>query len=396
MIISETDHYKQSTSINRLALIISVVDTSKKEKYDDLEFSLQELGSMAEHLGYKIFDFVNQKRMFYSNTYVGSGKLEEINEIIVENDIKAVIANDNLDPEQQRNLERKLKVTILDRTSVILQIFEKRATTNEGKLQTQLARSEYLLPRLTRQWTHLERLGGGIGTRGPGEAQIQTDRRLISKRIKVLKSKIDKIQKNRELQRKNRHKNNMPIATLIGYTNAGKSSLFNLVTTANVAQQDMPFTTLDTTIRKLKWCSNVKQKHKDVLLADTVGFISRLNPGLIDAFMTTLQEVVYADVLVHVIDISDANYDLHNQSVWSVLKQMKIKGKEVILVANKIDLIANEKEKAIKIGIERIASIKDVEIYTETVAVSVRENWNIDMLSEKIYLLLLKRKFVCI
>lgn len=306
-------------------------------------------------------------------TFFGSGKINEFRKIIVDNDIELVIVDSQLSPIQQRNLERDLKVKVLDRTGLILEIFGERAQSREGVLQVDLAHLEYQKTRLIRSWTHLERQRGGIGFMGgPGETQIESDRRAIAEKISRIKNSLQKIIKTRRLHRINRKKNKIPIIALVGYTNAGKSSLFNSLTNSFVLEKNMLFSTLDPTMRTLSI-----SKTDDVLLVDTVGFISDLPTNLISAFTATLEEVIYADLLLHVRDISDHNTEVHAAEVEKIITQLpwgKNKIPPLIQVLNKIDLLdfsqlkalttqlANSEEKILvsarkKIGLEYLTSM---------------------------------------
>jgi GTP-binding protein HflX len=267
-------------------------------------------------------------------TYLGKGKLEELVELKQSLNYETVIFDDELSPLQQRVLEATLQVKVIDRVAVILDIFAKHAETREGRLQVELAQHEYLLPRLAGQWSHLERLGAGIGTRGPGESQLETDRRLIQRKIVTLKHKLDDVSNQRELYRSNRRRQGIPVVALVGYTNSGKSSLLKALTKADVIVQDKIFATLDPTTRRISLPGN-----RQVLLTDTVGFINKLPPAVVNAFNATLEELQEASIIVHVIDIAAHNAPEHCQTVESVLSDLKISQKPRITVYNKIDLL---------------------------------------------------------
>ena len=262
-------------------------------------------------------------------TFVGSGKLEEISEYVKAHEIDTVIFDDELSPIQLRNLERSLECKVLDRTNLILDIFAKRAQTAHAKTQVELAQYQYLLPRLTRMWTHLERQRGGIGMRGPGEAQIETDRRIILDKISHLKEQLKKIDKQKATQRKNRGK--LVRVALVGYTNVGKSTLMNILSKSEVFAENKLFATLDTTVRKVV-ISNLP-----FLLADTVGFIRKLPHGLVESFKSTLDEVRESDILVHVVDISHSGFEEQIDIVNSTLQEIDAGDKPIIYVFNKID-----------------------------------------------------------
>ena len=264
--------------------------------------------------------------------YIGKGKLEEVAQLTERLGANLVIFDDELSPTQQRNLERAIKVKVLDRTALILDIFAGRAQTHEGRLQVELAQHEYLLPRLAGQWSHLERLGGGIGTRGPGETQLETDRRLIRRRIGKLKEELAAVSRHRSLYRRRRSVQGVPVVALVGYTNAGKSTLMNAIASAGVLAESKLFATLDPTTRHLKLPNQL-----EVLLNDTVGFIQKLPAHLVAAFRATLEELQEAAVLLHVIDISHEQAAEQAQLVTKLLKDLDLDTKPSILVANKVD-----------------------------------------------------------
>lgn len=266
--------------------------------------------------------------------YVGTGKLQEIVELREQLGFDVAIFDDELTPGQQRNLERALDIKVLDRTALILDIFAKRAQTHEGRLQVELAQHQYLLPRLVGQWSHLERLGGGIGTRGPGETQLETDRRQIKKHISHLKEEIERVRSHRQRYRDRRRKQGLPVVALVGYTNAGKSTLFNTLTGANVEARSRLFETLDPTTRLLTLPSK-----RQVLLTDTVGFIHKLPPELVAAFKATLEELHDADLLVHVLDITHEHAREHDEIVRGILAELDLADKPVVLALNKADLL---------------------------------------------------------
>jgi GTP-binding protein HflX len=266
--------------------------------------------------------------------YIGKGKLAELIELKDEVGFGTVIFDDELSPTQQRNIENALNVKVIDRTALILDIFAGHAHTHDGRLQVDLAQAEYLLPRLAGQWQHLERLGGGIGTRGPGETQIETDRRLVRNRILRLKKEMSKIQKHRDLFRKRRVQQNIPSVALIGYTNAGKSTLLNALCKANVLVQNKLFATLDPTTRQY-----MLPDRRKIVISDTVGFIQKLPHTLVAAFKATLEELHYADLLLHVIDITHNNAGEQTQTVNDLLGELVLTDKSVVLVCNKVDML---------------------------------------------------------
>ncbi|MEY4571020.1 MAG: GTPase HflX, partial [Bacteroidota bacterium] len=289
----------------------------------ELEFLATTAGAITVTHFFQKLPYPNPK------TYVGTGKLDEIKQFIQENEINLVIFDDELSPSQLRNIERELQCKILDRTILILDIFASRARTSHAKTQVELAQLQYMLPRLTRMWTHLERQKGGIGMRGPGETQIETDRRIIQTRIALLKEKLREIDKQMFVQRSNRGQ--LVRVALVGYTNVGKSTLMNLLSKSEVFAENKLFATLDTTVRK------VVINNLPFLLTDTVGFIRKLPHQLIESFKSTLDEVREADLLVHVLDISHTNFEDHYRVVNETLLEIDKEEKPTILVFNKID-----------------------------------------------------------
>lgn len=300
------------------------------------ENSLEELSHLAHTADIEVLDSLTQHVNRYSPTYcIGLGKLEEL--IALKDEVRAnvVIFNTDLSPLQQRNLEQALDMKVIDRTTLILDIFAQRAHTKEGKLQVELAQYQYLLPRLRGRWTHLERLGGGIGTRGPGESQLETDRRLVQKRIRYLESKVEEIRKHRSLYRRRRKQMSIPTVALVGYTNAGKSTLLNLLSRAGVLVEDKLFATLDPTTRRI-----MLPEGQTILLTDTVGFIHELPHHLVDAFRATLEELSDADLLLHVVDVSHPEVMKQYITVEKATTQLGLEAKPKIIALNKIDLIS--------------------------------------------------------
>ncbi len=299
-------------------------ENKAKEYIDELAFLADTAGAETVKTFFQKADYPNPR------TFVGKGKLQEIREYIDTADISMAIFDDDLTTKQVANIERELKVKILDRTSLILDIFARRAQTATARTQVELAQYQYLLPRLTRMWTHLERQRGGIGMRGPGETQIETDRRIILDKISRLKEELRAIDRQKSIQRKNRGK--LTRVALVGYTNVGKSTLMNLLSKSDVFAENKLFATLDTTVRK------VVIENLPILLTDTVGFIRKLPTHLVDSFKSTLDEVRDADVLVHVVDISHPNFEEQIEVVNRTLSELKLSSdKPVILVFNKID-----------------------------------------------------------
>ena len=324
----------------------------------DLHDSLAELGELASTAGGTIVGTgVQRLEKPVAGTFIGTGKAEEFASRCKVEDVDTVIFDDELSPAQTRNLERIFNCKVLDRTQLILDIFAQRARTREGKLQVELAQLEHLLPRLTRFWTHLSRQKGGIGMRGgEGESQLEADRRKTQERIDKLKSELEIVQRQRQTQRAGRQRSLWPLASIVGYTNAGKSTLLNTLTGASVQAEDRLFATLDPTTRRLRLPTN-----QNVLLTDTVGFIRKLPHGLVEAFKATLEEVVQADLLVHVVDISHPQAEEQIVAVNAVLEEIGAANKPVLMVLNKLD----------KPGAAELAP-RFQERHTNSVAVSAR------------------------
>ncbi|MDY0089533.1 MAG: GTPase HflX [Flavobacteriaceae bacterium] len=318
---------KEKTSFEK-TIIIGIITQNQDEKklheyLDELEFLTYTAGGEVIKRFTQKLDLPNPK------TFIGTGKIEEIHQYIKENEIKTVIFDDELSPAQQKNITKILDCKVLDRTNLILDIFAQRAQTSYARTQVELAQCQYLLPRLSGMWTHLERQRGGIGMRGPGETEIETDRRIVRDRIALLKEKIKVIDKQMSVQRSNRGA--MVRVALIGYTNVGKSTLMNAISKSEVFVENKLFATLDTTVRK------VVIKNLPFLLSDTVGFIRKLPTQLIEAFKSTLDEVREADLLLHVVDISHPDFEDHITSVNQILQEIKCDDKSTIMVFNKID-----------------------------------------------------------
>ena len=302
----------------------------------DLADSMEELRELASSAGAEVVDTVTQKLPKPTAPfYIGKGKAEAIKDCAQREQVTSVIFNDELSPAQGRNLENLLSRKVLDRTQLILDIFAQRARSREGRLQIELAQLQYLLPRLTRMWNHLSRQTGGIGTRGPGETQLEVDRR-VQERIARLERDLEGVRKVRNVQRQGRKRNQWPVAAVVGYTNAGKSTLLNLMTGADVLAQDKLFATLDPTTRSF----TLPNKQR-VLLTDTVGFLRKLPHTLIESFKATLEEVSDADILLHVVDLSHPRVDEQMAAVDAVIKELDAFGKQTLIVFNKIDLLEN-------------------------------------------------------
>lgn len=300
---------------------------------DDTVDSVRELSELVATAGAVTVGTVIQNReSIHPGTYIGKGKIEEVREMIWEREATGVICDDELSPAQLKNLEDALQTKVMDRTMVILDIFASRARTREGKIQVELAQLKYRAVRLVGLRNSLSRLGGGIGTRGPGEKKLEIDRRLIHDRISVLKSELEDVKRHRDVQRKQREGSGTLSVAIVGYTNAGKSTLLNTLTQAGILAEDKLFATLDPTTRALTLPGGEK-----VLLTDTVGFIRKLPHHLIDAFKSTLEEAKYSDVILHVVDCSNPQMDMQMHVVYETLRQLEVQGKEVITVFNKID-----------------------------------------------------------
>lgn len=320
-----------------------------------------------------------------SPTYIGSGKIRELLSLREQTGYNVVIFDDELSPQQQRKLEDITQVKVIDRTALILDIFAKRAQTREGQLQVELAQHQYLLPRLAGQWSHLERLGGGIGTRGPGESQLETDRRIFQQKIHRLKAEIDKIRKHRALYRQQRKKSGIPIVALVGYTNAGKSTLMNTLSSANILAEDKLFSTLDPVTRRL-----TLPDKQPVLLTDTVGFIQKLPPTVVAAFRATLEELEEADLLLHVVDITHQNAAEQSQAVEDTLAALNLVDKPMITLLNKIDLLLGSNG-AGEIQISQFAQQFEV-VGQEMLLISAARGWGLDKLLQRIAEALNERK----
>ena len=325
-----------STAHRRERAVLIGVELPSRDHRLPLDESLEELERLAETAGATVLiKFAQQVRNITPATLIGRGKVDEIQKSLCENRADLVIVDEDLTPAQQRNLEEAFKLRVIDRSQLILDIFAQRARSNEGKLQVELAQLEYLLPRLTRQWTHLSRLGGGIGTRGPGETQLEVDRRRIRERIGHLKHRLKTVERTRALHRKERHEVPFPTVALVGYTNAGKSTLMNALTRAGVFVEDKLFATLDPTTRALRLPTG-----DEVMLVDTVGFIHKIPHSLIEAFKSTLEEVSRADLLLHLVDVSNPLFEEHIQVIEGVLDEIGAGELPTLLVPNKIDQIS--------------------------------------------------------
>ncbi|MEE8318895.1 MAG: GTPase HflX [Dehalococcoidales bacterium] len=314
------------------AYLVAVASKRKRSRWP-VESSIDELARLTATAGGSVVGRLIQKIEVPSMShYIGKGKLEELVALKSTADYNVVIFDDELSPLQQRNLEESLQVKVIDRVALILDIFARRASTHEGKLQVELAQSQYLLPRLAGQWSHLERLGGGIGTRGPGESQLETDRRLIRHKIQRLNKQLEEVRKHRARYRQNRSRSGIPVIALVGYTNSGKSTLLNALCRSDVFTEDKLFATLDPTTRRL-----LLPDMTPVLFTDTVGFIRKLPPAIIKAFRATLEELSEASLLLHVVDLSSPDAPEQSQTVEDVLADLHLADKPQMTVLNKID-----------------------------------------------------------
>jgi GTP-binding protein HflX len=301
----------------------------------DLKESMDELAELASSAGAEVVGKVTQRlEQPTAPFYIGKGKAEDVARQCRANAVTSVIFDDELSPAQGRNLEKVTARKVLDRTQLILDIFAQRARSREGRLQIELAQLQYLLPRLTRMWNHLSRQSGGIGTRGPGETQLEVDRRRVQERIARLERELSEVRKHRTIQREGRRRHHWPVASLVGYTNAGKSTLLNGLTGAGVVAEDKLFATLDPTTRQLTLPNNQK-----LLLTDTVGFIRKLPHTLIESFKATLEEVGEADLLIHIVDVSHPNFADQIEAVDTVIRELDAHGKQMLVVFNKMDAL---------------------------------------------------------
>ncbi|MDP1726093.1 MAG: GTPase HflX [Bacteroidota bacterium] len=361
------------------AVMVAVI--TQNQRPEQAEEYLDELAFLAHTAGAKVLKRFTQK-LTYPNprTFIGEGKLEEISEYVVAHEIDIVIFDDELSPSQIRNLEGTLKCKILDRSNMILDIFASRAKTAQAKFQVELAQAQYMLPRLTRMWTHLSKHKGGIGMKGPGETEIETDRRVLREKITKLKERLDLINKQADTRRRNRDEK-VRVA-LVGYTNVGKSTLMNVLTKSDVFAEDKLFATLDSTVRKVDWagCS--------FLLSDTVGFIRKLPHQLIECFKSTLDEIREADILLHIVDISHANFEEQIHVVSETLKEIKAHDKRVLLVFNKIDklkepfILDEETIESKQAYIEQLKNTWMAKENLQVVFISAGKKINIDELRE--------------
>ncbi len=367
------------------AILIGIITRNQNE--EKLKEFLDELKFLTYTAGGEVVKRFTQKMdMPNSKTFIGTGKMEEVQAYVEQHDIHTVVFDDELTPAQQRNIEKILKAKIIDRTNLILDIFAQRAQTSYARTQVELAQYQYLLPRLTGMWTHLERQRGGIGMRGPGETEIETDRRIVRDRIALLKKKLLTIDKQMATQRGNRGK--LVRVALVGYTNVGKSTLMNVIAKSNVFAENKLFATLDTTVRK------VVIGNLPFLLSDTVGFIRKLPTQLVESFKSTLDEVREADLLLHVVDISHSQFEDHIESVNNILKEIDSTDKRTIMVFNKIDSYKHEEIEEDDLTTERTKAHYTLEEWKQTwmnkigdsaLFISATQKENIDVFRSRVY-----------
>tara|TARA_A100001015_G_scaffold161482_1_gene179511 strand:+ start:151 stop:1296 length:1146 start_codon:yes stop_codon:yes gene_type:complete len=347
-------------------IVVGVVNKNQteivvKDYLDELSFLSNTAGGIVKKRFVQKLDTPNAK------TFIGTGKISEIQLYNKKNDISSVIFDDELSPTQQGNLERILKCKIIDRTGLILDIFAQRAKTSYAKNQVELAQYQYLMPRLKGLWTHLERQKGGIGMRGPGETEIETDRRIVRDKISLLKKKLKNIDRQMSVQRGNR--GSLVRVALVGYTNVGKSTLMNIISKSNVFAEDKLFATLDTTVRK------IVVQNLPFLITDTVGFIRKLPTQLVESFKSTLNEITESDFILHIVDISHPNYDDHIESVNLILEQIKCSNKPTMIVFNKMDILSNEE----------LENFKFKDNKKSNLFISAQKKINLDKLKKRLY-----------
>jgi GTPase len=369
------------TAVKQEKVVLVGIVTPNETEEQTKEY-LEELRFLVETAGGETVKNFTQKMLRPERaTFVGTGKLEEIKGFVDSEEIDIVVFDDELSPSQLRNIENELQVKILDRSNLILDIFANRAQTAQAKAQVELAQLQYLLPRLTRLWTHLERQKGGIGMRGPGESQIETDRRLILNKISLLKEKLKHIDRQNETQRKNR--NQLVRVALVGYTNVGKSTIMNMISKSDVFAENKLFATLDTTVRK------VVIENLPFLLSDTVGFIRKLPHHLVECFKSTLDEVREADILVHVVDISHHNFEDQIRTVNETLKELGAVDKTVITVFNKIDaykpIQASPDEHAAQLNLEDFEQSWMAKNNSPAIFISALKKENVDEFRKLLY-----------
>ena len=351
------------------AILVGVSRKGQQQTWS-MDDSLQELGTLATGAGAVVVDTITQQLDRPTSRYLGRGKLDELHELGRKLGCTVAVFDDELSPTQQTNLEEMLGIKIIDRTALILDTFARQARTKEGQLQVELAQHQYLLPRLAGQWSHLERLGGGIGTRGPGETQLETDRRIIRRKIQRLKSDLEEVRKHRRIHRRRRQRSGVPIISLVGYTNVGKSTILNKLSGSTVTlAEDRPFSTLDPVTRR-----TMLPNGREVLVTDTVGFIHKLPATLVAAFRATLEALEDADLLLNVIDISHPNASEQSQVVEDTLGSLQLSSKAKILVMNKIDQL-NHSPDVLEAVVPGFTTLNG-----SSVLISAKKGWGIDKL----------------
>ena len=358
-----------STGPFRERAVLVGVNVRSQADYWKLEDSLAELAELTRAAGANPVALLTQSMNKPSPTYVGKGKLDELQHVIRRERVDTAIFDDELTPNQQKILEDKLEIKVIDRTALILDVFAQRARSREGRLQIDLAQTEYLLPRLAGQWSHLERLGGGVGTRGPGETQIETDRRLVHRKLSRVKKELEQVRSQRDQQRRQRTGGETMIISLVGYTNAGKSAVFNRITSSTVIERNQLFSTLDTTTRRLYLPSGT-----GATISDTVGFVHKLPPVLVEAFTATLEEALEADLLVQIIDISSPYAAEQARVVSDQLSDMGIGDTPRILVMNKLDVVVDSPDQPLTLDV--LGQI-EISSYIRVVTTSATKNWGI-------------------
>lgn len=363
------------TAQKKERLLLVAVNTAEESR---VRASLEELALLVDTAGGEAVGSIYQNLDHpISATYVGKGKIEEIRQLAAQLDADGIVCDDELTPAQMKNLEQELGFNVLDRTMVILDIFASRARSSEGKIQVELAQLRYRANRLTGMGQSMSRLGGGIGTRGPGESKLETDRRLIHQRIGQLKSELEQVKRTREVTRKRRNDTHIPVAAIVGYTNAGKSSLLNKLTGSEVLAEDKLFATLDPTTRLLSLGND-----EPLLMTDTVGFIDKLPHHLIDAFRSTLEEAKHADLIIHVVDCSNPEHETQMQVVYQTLKELGVEGKPIFTLMNKQDLLSEEEKDLFE---------RDMQA-DRTIEISVKDGIGLDELREVLRSFLRNRK----
>ena len=363
------------------AVLVAVAARQRGEPLWGLNDTLDELDYLTRSAGAEVVATLSQRADRITPTYLGKGKLQELQELLAAEHPDVVICDDELTPTQQRNLENALKVKVIDRTALILDVFGRHAHTREGQLQVELAQHQYLLPRLVGQWSHLERLGGGIGTRGPGETQLETDRRIIRRRIQKIAAELDTVRKRRSRYLERRRRSETPMATLVGYTNAGKSTLFNALCDAGVPAADQLFNTLDPVTRRLRMPDG-----GELLLSDTVGFIQKLSPTVVAAFRATLEELHQADLLLQVIDITHPKAPEQAEVVEQTLADLELGGKPRLLVINKMDLLTGNPDDIAAVARADLSALSaaDAPAVAGRVFVSAAQGWNLPALLDAV------------